>query len=123
VKIGYVLAFTYFLLLGFVTDSWQIYPLQILGAAHVSITAGLAISYFQDFIPEAPGTATTLYMNITSIGSTVGYLLFGLISEITSYENIINVYTFFAGVGFLLLTFFGKEKFKSSRSKTKVQEL
>jgi MFS transporter, SET family, sugar efflux transporter len=123
VKIGYVLAFTYFLLLGFVTEPWQIYPLQILGAAHISITAGLAISYFQDFIPEAPGTATTLYMNITSIGSTVGYLLFGLISEFTSYENIINVYTFFAGVGFLLLAFFGKEKLKSSRSKPKVQEL
>ncbi|WP_419955597.1 sugar efflux transporter [Neobacillus niacini] len=123
VKIGYGLAFTYFLLLGFVTEPWQIYPLQLISAAHVSITAGLAISYFQDFIPEAPGTATTLYMNVTKIGSTVGYLLFGLFSEFISYENMINIYSFFAGVGFLIFTFFGNEKIKSSKGKPKVQEL
>jgi MFS transporter, SET family, sugar efflux transporter len=123
VKIGYALAFTYFLLLGFVTEPWQIYPLQILSAAQVSITAGLAISYFQDFIPEAPGTATTLYMNAAKIGSTIGYLLFGFISEFINYGTIINMYTCIAGVGFLLLTFFGKEKLKSSRSKPQVHEL
>lgn len=70
IKIGFLLACTYFLLFAFVTEIWQIYPLQILSAAQVSITAGIAISYFQDFIPDAPGTATTLYMNITQVGST-----------------------------------------------------
>jgi MFS transporter, SET family, sugar efflux transporter len=123
VKLGYVLAFTYFLLLGFVSETWQIYPLQILSAAQVSITSGLAISYFQDFIPDAPGTATTLYMNSATIGSTLGYLLFGFVSTFISYENIIYLYTLLAGGGFLLLTFFGKEKLKSSSSKPKVQEL
>jgi SET family sugar efflux transporter-like MFS transporter len=124
IKIGFLIAFTYFLLLSFVTEPWQIYPIQILSAAQVSITAGIAIAYFQDFIPEAQGTATTLYMNITSIGSTLGYLLFGFISQIINYGGLITVYTIFAGAGLLLLVLFGKEKINHSKaSGTKMQGL
>lgn len=110
VKLGFITAFTYFLLFNFVTEPWQIYPLQILSAAQVSITGGIAISYFQDFMPEAPGTATTLYMNTTQIGSTVGYLLFGLISEVINYDHMIAVYTLFAGFACLCMVLYGKER-------------
>lgn len=110
IKIGYFLAFIYFFVFDFVASPSQIYPIQILSAAQVSITAGIAISYFQDFIPEAPGTATTLYMNSTQIGSTIGYLLFGFFSEFVHYRNLIGIYTAFAAVGFVLLLFFGKER-------------
>jgi MFS transporter, SET family, sugar efflux transporter len=124
IKIGFFTAFIYFLLFSFVTEPWHIYPLQILSAAQVSITAGIAISYFQDLIPEAHGTATTLYMNTTQIGSTVGYLLFGLISEVVTYGKLILVYTFFSGVGFLFLVFFGKEKISvSKRTVSRTQRL
>lgn len=110
IKIGFFTAFLYFLLFGFVNEPWQIYPLQFLSAAQVSITAGIAISYFQDFIPEAPGTATTLYMNTTQIGSTLGYLLFGFISEMISYGQLIFIYTIFAGVGLVFLFLFSKTR-------------
>jgi SET family sugar efflux transporter-like MFS transporter len=110
VKIGFFIAFIYFLLFGLVVHSQQIYPIQFLSAAQVSITAGIAISYFQDFIPEAPGVATTLYMNTTQIGSTIGYLLFGFISEVISYRDLIFIYTAFAGIALLSLLFFAKEK-------------
>lgn len=123
VKIGFFIAFTYFLLFSFVTETWQIYPLQILSAAQVSITAGIAISYFQDFIPEAQGTATTLYMNATQIGQTVGYLLFGFISEFINYGNLVLIYSAFAGVGFLLLFLFGKEKITLKLNKAEGQRL
>jgi SET family sugar efflux transporter-like MFS transporter len=124
IKIGFLIAFTYFLLLCFVTEPWQIYPIQVLSAAQVSITAGIAISYFQDFIPEAQGTATTLYMNTTSIGSTIGFLLFGFISQIINYGSLITVYTIFAGAGLLILVIFGKEKVNTSKaSGTKMQGL
>lgn len=109
IKIGFFTAFLYFLLFGFVSAPWQIYPLQFLSAAQVSITAGIAISYFQDFIPEVPGTATTLYMNTTQIGSTVGYLLFGFISELISYGHLIFIYTIFAGIGLAFLFLFRKQ--------------
>jgi SET family sugar efflux transporter-like MFS transporter len=117
VKLGFITAFTYFLLFGFVTEPWQIYPLQILSAAQVSITSGIAISYFQDFMPEAPGTATTLYMNTTQIGSTVGYLLFGVISEIINYDHMITIYTLFASLACVCMVLYGKER----RTNTEVQ--
>lgn len=123
VKLGFITAFTYFLLFNFVTEPWQIYPLQILSAAQVSITAGIAISYFQDFMPDAPGTATTLYMNTTQIGSTVGYLLFGLISEVINYDLMITVYTFLAGFACLCMVLYGKEKKMSSSVQSNVQGL
>jgi len=124
VKIGFSLAFVYFLLFGVVGETWQIYPIQFLSAAYVSITGGIAISYFQDMIPEAPGIATTLYMNVCQIGSTVGYLLFGFISEFISYRDLVIIYTIFAGIGLFLLYFSGKEKrIYSKRNNVKVQKL
>lgn len=114
IKIGFSLAFLYFFLFFFVREPWQIYPLQVLSAAQVSITAGLAISYFQDFMPEATGSATTLYMNSTQIGSTAGYLLFGVFSEWLGYGNLIVIYTLFAAIAVLFLVFFGKVKESSS---------
>lgn len=116
IRIGFFIAFIYFLLFGFVRTSSQIYPIQFLSAAQVSITSGIAISYFQDFIPEAPGIATTLYMNTTQIGSTLGYLLFGVISEMVGYGTVITIYTIFAGVGLLALILFGKEKMAGKTS-------
>ncbi|WP_409293767.1 sugar efflux transporter [Peribacillus sp. SCS-26] len=110
IRIGFTLAFVYFFLFAFVTEPWHIYPLQIISAAQVSITAGIAISYFQDFMPEAPGTATTLYMNTTQIGSTAGYLLFGFISEVISYGQLIIIYTILAAAGVLFLFLFGRQK-------------
>ncbi|TCN21449.1 sugar efflux transporter [Mesobacillus foraminis] len=124
IKIGFGLAFIYFALFYFVTEPWQIYPLQILSAAQVSITAGIAISYFQDFIPDAPGTATTLYMNSTQIGSTAGYLLFGILAEAISYGNVILVYAIIAGVALLCLILFGKERVKAAETgKVRVRKI
>ncbi len=124
IRIGFLIAFIYFLLFGLVQAPWQIYLIQFLSAAQVSITGGIAISYFQDFIPEAQGIATTLYMNTTQIGSTIGFLLFGIISEVINYRNLITIYTIFAGIGLLSLLLFGKEKLTaSSRGKSKIQGL
>ncbi|MGG5252742.1 sugar efflux transporter [Neobacillus sp. SM06] len=124
IRIGFAIAFIYFLLFGLVQAPWQIYLIQFLSAAQVSITGGIAISYFQDFIPEAQGIATTLYMNTTQIGSTMGFLLFGVITEVINYRNLITIYTVFAGIGLLSLLLFGKEKLASSSSvKSKIQGL
>ena len=110
IRIAFSIAFIYFSMIGFVKEPWQILPLQILSAAQISVTAGIAISFFQDLIPEAPGMATTLYMNTTQIGSTIGYLMFGFISEAISYRSVITVYTVMAGIGVLCQFLLAKEK-------------
>ncbi|WP_153462192.1 sugar efflux transporter [Sediminibacillus terrae] len=110
IRLGFLFSFVYFLLLWKVTAPWQIYPLQILSAANVAITAGLAVTYFQNFLPKEPGTATTLYMNAQKIGQTIGFLLFGYFSSLLSYENVFVICILFTGGGFLILLVAGKGK-------------
>jgi len=45
------------------------------------VVGGIAITFFQNFLPEQPGTATNLYSTAGRIGSTVGYLAFGSLAS------------------------------------------
>jgi len=80
IRTGITIAIVYYGLLIAVRAPWHIYPLQILSAALTAVTSGVAISYFQNYMPDYPGTATNLFMNAMRIGSTVGYLLFGTLA-------------------------------------------
>jgi len=80
IRTGIIIAIVYYGLLIAVRAPWHIYPLQILSAALTAVTSGVAISYFQNYMPDYPGTATNLFMNAMRIGSTVGYLLFGTLA-------------------------------------------
>lgn len=110
IRAGFLIFSIYFLLILFVTEPWQIYPLQLLSAAQVAITAGIAVTYFQNFIPDEPGTATTLYMNTTQIGSTVSYLIFGITAELLDYSNVFIICLAFTTIGFLILLISSKQK-------------
>ena len=77
----FVLAVAYYGLLSVLHAPWQVYPVQVLSAAIVAVTSGIAITFFQDFLPNQPGSATNLYSSAQRIGSTTGYLLFGVLTE------------------------------------------
>ncbi len=77
----FVLAIAYYGLLASVQAPWHVYPVQALSAAIVAVTSGIAITFFQDFLPGQPGSATNLYSNAQRIGSTAGYLLLGMLTE------------------------------------------
>ena len=81
IRISVVLAIAYYLLLAVVRAPWQVYPLQILSAAITAVVGGIAITFFQNFLPEQPGTATNLYSVAGRIGSTAGYLAFGALAS------------------------------------------
>ncbi len=76
-----VFALVYYVSLSIVRAPWQIYPLQILSAAFVAVTMGVAISFFQDKLPGQPGAATNVYVNAQRIGATAGYLIFGAVAQ------------------------------------------
>ncbi|HUL53403.1 MAG TPA: sugar efflux transporter [Opitutaceae bacterium] len=80
IRLSVVLAVIYYALLGLIRAPWQAYPLQILSAAITAVVGGVAISFFQNFLPEQPGTATNLYSIAGRIGSTAGYLAFGTLA-------------------------------------------
>jgi MFS transporter, SET family, sugar efflux transporter len=87
IRLAIALAVGYYGLLSLVRAPWHIYPLQLLSAAIVSVTAGVAISFFQDKLPSQPGAATNLYSNAMRIGSTSGFLLFGTTAAIFGYRG------------------------------------
>jgi MFS transporter, SET family, sugar efflux transporter len=81
IRLGVVVGVAYYLLLSQVRAPWQIYPIQILSAAMIAVLSGIAITFFQNYIPNQPGTATNLYTTANRIGSTIGYLCFGFLAS------------------------------------------
>ena len=81
IRISVVLAVIDYALLVFVGAPWQIYPLQILSAAITAVVGGIAITFFQNFLPDEPGTATNLYSTAGRVGSMAGFLAFGTIAS------------------------------------------
>jgi SET family sugar efflux transporter-like MFS transporter len=103
IRLGVILAVAYYGLLFFVRAPWHIYPLQIISAAMIAIVSGIAITFFQSYIPDQPGTATNLYSSANRTGSTVGYLCFGTLAETLGYRSVFLVCTGLCAAAFLLL--------------------
>jgi SET family sugar efflux transporter-like MFS transporter len=79
--LGSAAAVAYFVLLRFVAAPWQVYPLQVLYAAGVAVTASLAIPFLQDLLPGQPGLVTSLYSSALKLGSLLGFSCFGLLAS------------------------------------------
>ena len=103
IRLGLILAIAYYALLYFVREPWHIYPLQILSAAMIAVVSGIAITFFQSYIPDQPGTATNLYTSANRLGSTIGYFSFGFLADSIGYRAIFLVCTAVCGAAFALL--------------------
>jgi SET family sugar efflux transporter-like MFS transporter len=115
IRIGIFIALAYYALLTFVQVPWHIYPLQVLSAAMIAVVSGIAITFFQSYIPDQPGTATNLYTTANRAGSTLGYLFFGTMSEVLGYRAVFMVCAVLCAAAFLLL-FLAKEKHEHSQA-------
>jgi MFS transporter, SET family, sugar efflux transporter len=104
IRIAVVIAIVYYALLGFVRVPWQVYPLQILSAAITAVIGGIAITFFQNFLPEQPGTATNLYSTAGRIGGTVGYLAFGVLASAFGYRAVFWACTGLSVLALLILS-------------------
>jgi SET family sugar efflux transporter-like MFS transporter len=58
----------------------HVYALQVASAAIVAVMSGVAITFFQRFLPDQAGTATNLYSSSSRLGSMLGYLTFGVVA-------------------------------------------
>lgn len=81
IRISLFVAALYYAGLTLAEQTTNVFLLQILSAFIVSVMSGLAITFFQDFLPGQPGTATNLYSNSARVGSLLGYLCFGAVAE------------------------------------------
>jgi SET family sugar efflux transporter-like MFS transporter len=69
----------------------HVYVLQIASAAVVAVMSGVAISFFQAFLPSQAGSATNLYASASRIGSVVGYICFGIIAGALGHRVVFGV--------------------------------
>ncbi len=93
IRMAALAAVVYYALLALVGAPWHIYPVQVLSAAITAVVAGVAITFFQNFLPEQVGTATNLYANAMRIGATTGYLLFGVLASGLGHRAILGACT------------------------------
>ncbi len=103
IRVGVIIAVAYYALLAQVRAPWQVYPIQILSAAMVAVISGIAITFFQGYIPNQPGTATNLYTNANRIGSAIGYLCFGTLASWLGYRSVFLVCAGVCAAAFFLL--------------------
>lgn len=75
-----LLATVYYAGLAFTQLPIHVYVLQIASAVIVAVMSGVAISFFQTFLPNQAGSATNLYSTASRVGSTLGYLSFGALA-------------------------------------------
>jgi SET family sugar efflux transporter-like MFS transporter len=103
IRLGVFIAVAYYAVLTQVRAPWQVYPAQILSAAIAAIISGIAITHFQSYIPNQPGTATNLYSTANRIGSTFGYLCFGSLASTLGYRAVFLVCAVVCAAAFALL--------------------
>lgn len=98
-----LLAVVYYAALALARQPWHVYPLQVLGAALVAVTNGLAITFFQDFLPGQAGTATNIYMNAWRIGSTAAFVAFGFLAETLGFRGVFAACAALCGAAWLIM--------------------
>ncbi len=91
IRTGVIIGLLYYASLAVVGAPWHIYPLQVLVAAATAVTSGVAITFFQNYLPGQAGSATNLYATAQRIGSTVGYLFFGVLVTTLGHRGVFVV--------------------------------
>lgn len=94
--VGAAVNVLYYAGLYFADSIWQLILLQLLSALGVSIIMGIGMSYFQDLLPDAPGTATTLYTNTSKVGSIMGGAIAGTVGGALGFPAVFIVCAAFA---------------------------
>ncbi len=110
IRLSMVIAAVYFGGLFLVRAPWQIYPIQILNTAVVAVTSGVAITFFQDFLPDLAGIATNIYSNANRAGAIVGYLLFGYLSSRFGFRSVFLVCASFSVISFAIMHFWNPKR-------------
>jgi SET family sugar efflux transporter-like MFS transporter len=88
IRYAVALAVAYYAGLSLAAEPWHVYPLQVLSAAIVAVTSGIAITFFQDFLPGQAGTSTDLYGTAGRIGSLAGFLLCGWLGNALGHRSV-----------------------------------
>jgi SET family sugar efflux transporter-like MFS transporter len=97
------LAIVYYAGLTLARAPFQVFLLQALSAAVVAVMSGVAITFFQNYLPNQAGTATNLYSTSSRFGSIVGYLSFGAVGGALGHRAVFGVAVVLCGASLAIL--------------------
>lgn len=103
IRVALVVAVFYYAGLAIVGSPVQVYLLQILSAFVVAVMSGVAITFFQNFLPHQSGSSTNLYSTASRVGGTVGYLSFGFLTADWGHRAVFFVCAAMTLLSFLIL--------------------
>lgn len=97
------LAIAYYAGLALAQAPLQVFVLQALSAAVVAVMSGVAITFFQNYLPNQAGTATNLYTTSSRFGSIAGYLGFGAVGGSLGHRAVFGVTVVLCGAALAIL--------------------
>ncbi|ACB74451.1 sugar efflux transporter [Opitutus terrae] len=103
IRLGGCTSALYFVLLFTATEVWHVCLMQMLSGMSLAIVGNVAITFFQDLLPEQPGLATTVFANSSSLGNLVGYVAFGALATPLGSHGLIGACALIAIVASLAL--------------------
>jgi SET family sugar efflux transporter-like MFS transporter len=99
---SWLFALLYFGSVGIATATWQVALATVLSAVYVPGLVSVAIVYFQELLDE-PGSASTLYFNSLTAGSTVAGLVWGVVVAARGYRGAYTACVLMAAASIVLL--------------------
>jgi SET family sugar efflux transporter-like MFS transporter len=84
--LSWLFGLLYFGSVAIAAATWQVAAAQVLSAVYVAGLVGVGIVYFQELVDE-PGSASTLYFNGITAGSTLAGVVWGAVVVATGYRG------------------------------------
>lgn len=106
IRFAVILSVFYYAGLSVVGAPWHIYPLQIISAAICAVTSGIAITFFQNFLPDQVGTATNLYSNASRMGGIIGYLAYAGLADPYGHRVVFGFCAAICAIALAILYFY-----------------
>jgi len=94
----------------------HVFLLQALSAAVVAVMSGVAITFFQNYLPNQAGTATNLYSTSSRFGSIVGYLGFGAVGGALGHRAVFAMTVVLCGASLAILLLSQRTERRSIRA-------
>ncbi len=110
---GAVIHVIYFVGILLADSAEHLVPLQAANAFVVAVFSCLGMQYFQELMPDEPGSATTLFFNTNRVGAILAGVLAGWIAGVFGYRYVFVMCALLSSCAFILLAMLARQDGRS----------
>jgi MFS transporter, SET family, sugar efflux transporter len=107
---GALIHVVYFIGIMLADSAEHLVPLQAANAFVVSVFSCLGMQYFQELMPNEPGSATTLFFNTNRVGAIVAGVLTGWIAGMFGYWHVFIMCAVLSSIAFVMLVYLARQE-------------